>query len=168
VRANLQLAEGNMIPDFLTRADWDVPVEAAAAVVKDAGGINFGVDDVEKLLNAAERFEAGFMRVGNKIMEMRDFEANGGRSNVVDPPADGVHHQQNVPSAEIPNKTIDVGGSGQITADKVYNVLLGALNMAAKTYPDKTTPELLVLARQAKSLIMPEIEAQLIKMATPE
>ena len=64
--------------------------------------------------------------------------------------------------------TSRVATTGQITADKVYNVLLGALNLAQKNFPDMTASEMLVKAREMKAVILPEIESQLVKMATPE
>lgn len=160
-----------MIPDFLTRADWDLPVEAAAKAVGDAGGFRFGINDVEGILKMAERFEGAFMRVGNKIselMEMRKFESDDGRFDVLDAVQGG---NQGEPSTQerLARATGPAGvGTGQITADKVYSVLLGALNMAQKSFPDMTAGEMLVQAREMKAMIIPEIDAQLIKMAMPE
>ncbi len=163
MRDAFRLAQGvDMIPDFLTRADWEVPVQAAATVVEEVGG--FGIDDVEGLLKMAERFEGAFMRVGNKIMEMRKFEENGGQPNVVEVDPDRPQGGQMQATPATGSGTFT---ASQITADKVYSVLLGALNQAQKTFPEMTAGEMLVRAREMKALIVPEIEAQLIKMATP-
>lgn len=141
-------------PDWFTKAD--IPGQTLPTH-------DFGITDLDQILKAAERFEGIFMRTGNKIMEMRKFEADGQRTGVVD------QAQRTEPVTKATPAEGSTGATtGQITADKVYRVALGALRNAKEMFPGMTVEQMLEQAREHKDIVMSNIESELLKMATPD
>jgi len=136
------------IPAFLTRADVVGQVAGAAAgAASPAGGL--GMVDLEAVFAFVQRFQGGMEKFTEMIGQLRGFEqADQGAT----PDAGGVR----------------VGQGSTITGEKVYSVMLKSLKEVAEIFPDLTMAEALIEARERKEEIIPSIDAELIKMATPD
>ena len=149
------------IPDFFTRND--IPGVAEAAGEAAGAGGSFGLDDMEGWFRFAERCEKLVEKAGNTIMRMREFEANGNRSNVTE--NDGGRVLQ---AATVQDPESTGAAPGQISAIKVYQRTLAALVELAKRDPDMKISEVLEHARSFKPVVMAEIEQALLEMVASD
>jgi len=106
-----------------------------------------------------ERAVPLFEKFSSTMMAMRQFESNGSGS------APGVNQEvwegapPDMRGAPPPRQTIQpVAPPPEIDAHKVYSALLGAMAQAPE---GMTVSDALILARDHKSLIIPQIEAEL-------
>lgn len=153
-------------PDFFTRAD--IPGVAEATGEAAAAAETVGLDDMEGWFRFAERAEKLIEKAGNTIMRMREFEANGNRSNVVESEPNDEGRLLQAATVQDPESTGPQ--PGQISAIKVYQRTLKALTELAKRDPDMKISDVLEQARTFKPVVLAEIEAALLEMvaADPE
>jgi hypothetical protein len=115
--------------------------------------------DIEKMLGFVERVVPLFEKFSQTMMAMRQHEGNGpgaapGVSQEIwegDPPPGRA--------APPPRQTVQpVAAAPAIDAQKVYSALLGAMAQAPE---GMTVADALILARDHKEMIIPQIEAEL-------
>jgi len=145
-------------PEFFTRADIPGVAEAMGEAVAEGGGDGFSLETIEGLFRFAERAERLIEKAGASLMRMQEFHANGNRSNVVT--ADPIDEGRVMQTEPVDRSTV-----GQITAKKVYQKTLGALNELAKRDPDMKISDVLEQARTFKPVVLAEIEKALLEMA---
>jgi len=144
------------LPTVLRAADLRGLAQAAIPLLPKGAA---GLGDIEKMLSFVERAVPLFEKFSSTMMAMKQFEGNGSGA------APGVNQEvwEGAPgdmrAAPPPRQTIQpVTAPPEIDAQKVYSALLGAMAQA----PDgMTVADALILARDHKELIIPQIEAEL-------
>jgi len=144
------------LPTVLRAADLRGLAQAAIPLLPKGAA---GLGDIEKMLSFVERAVPLFEKFSSTMMAMKQFEGNGSGA------APGVNQEvwEGAPgdmrAAPPPRQTIQpVTAPPGIDAQKVYSALLGAMAQA----PDgMTVADALILARDHKELIIPQIEAEL-------
>lgn len=141
------------LPTVLRAADLRGLAQAAMPLLPQGGA---GLGDIEKMLSFVERAVPLLEKFSQSMMAMKQFEANAAPGVNQDiweggPPdmrADPPPRQTVQPAAAAP----------EIDAQKVYAALLGAMAQAPE---GMLVSDALILARDHKSLIIPQIEAEL-------
>jgi len=144
------------LPTVLRAADLRGLAQAAMPLLPQGGA---GLGDIEKMLAFVERAVPLFEKFSSTMMAMRQFEGNASGA------APGVNQEvwegapPDMRAAPAPRQTIQpVAAPPEIDAHKVYAALLGAMAQAPE---GMTVADALVLARDHKELIIPQIEAEL-------
>jgi len=144
------------LPTVLRAADLRGLAQAALPLLPKGGA---GLGDIEKMLAFVERAVPLFEKFSSTMMAMKQFEAGGPGS------APGVNQEvwegapPDMRAAPQPRQTIQpVAPPPEIDAHKVYAALLGAMAQAPE---GMTIADALILARDHKELILPQIEAEL-------
>jgi len=144
------------LPTVLRAADLRGLAQAAMPLLPQGGA---GLGDIEKMLSFVERAVPLFEKFSQTMMAMRQHEANGSGA------APGVNQEiwegdaPDMRAAPPPRQTVQpVVPPPEIDAHKVYAALLGAMAQAPE---GMTVADALVLARDHKELIIPQIEAEL-------
>jgi len=144
------------LPTVLRAADLRGLAQAAMPLLPSGGA---GLGDIEKMLSFVERAVPLFEKFSQSMMAMRQFEANGSGA------APGVNPEiwegdpPPMRGAPPPRQTVQpVAAPPEIDAQKVYAALLGAMSQAPE---GMTVADALILARDHKELIIPQIEAEL-------
>jgi len=146
------------LPTVLRAADLRGLAQAAIPLLPSGGA---GLGDIEKMLGFVERFVPLFQKASETLMAMRQFEGN--RSGSAPGGADAIL-EAGPPApmraaAPPPRQTIQpVAAAPAIDPQRVYAALLGAMAQAPE---GMTVADALVLARDHKGLIIPQIEAEL-------
>jgi len=144
------------LPTVLRAADLRGLAQAAMPLLPSGGA---GLGDIEKMLGFFERVVPLFEKFSNTLQAARQFEANGsGAASVVnDEIWEGA--PSDMRAAPPPRQTVQsVVPPPAIDAQKVYSALLGAMAQAPE---GMTVADALILARDHKELIIPQIEAEL-------
>jgi len=143
------------LPTVLRAADLRGLAQAAMPLLPQGAGLG----DIEKMLSFVERAVPLFEKFSSTMMAMKQFEAGGSGS------APGVNPEiweGEVPplrAAPPPRQTVQpVAAAPEIDAQKVYAALLGAMSKAPE---GMTVADALILARDHKEAIIPQIEAEL-------
>jgi len=144
------------LPTVLRAADLRGLAQAAMPLLPSGGA---GLGDIEKMLSFVERAVPLFEKFSQSMMAMKQFEGNGSGA------APGVNPEiweGDAPpprAAPPPRQNVQpVAAPPEIDAHKVYAALLGAMAQA----PDgMTVADALILARDHKELILPQIEQEL-------
>ena len=144
------------LPTVLRAADLRGLAQAALPLLPQGGA---GLGDIERMLSFVERAVPLFEKFSHSMMAMKQFEGNGSGA------APGVNQEiwEGAPgdmrAAPPPRQTVQpVAAAPEIDAHKVYAALLGAMAQAPE---GMTVADALVLARDHKELIIPQIEAEL-------
>ena len=144
------------LPTTLRAADLRGLAQAAMPLLPQGGA---GLGDIEKMLSFVERAVPLFEKFSQSMMAMKQFEANGSGA------APGVNQDiweggpPDMRAAPPPRQTVQpVAPPPEIDAHKVYSALLGAMAQAPE---GMTVADALILARDHKSLIIPQIAAEL-------
>lgn len=145
------------LPTVLRAADLRGLAQAAMPLLPQGGA---GLGDIEKMLSFVERAVPLFEKFSSTMMAMRQFEGNGSGS------APGENQEiweggmpRDMRGAPPPRQTVQpVAPPPAIDAHKVYAALLGAMAQAPE---GMTVADALILARDHKELIIPQIEAEL-------
>ena len=146
------------LPTVLRAADLRGLAQAAIPLLPSGGA---GLGDIEKMLGFIERFVPLFQKASETLMAMRQFEGNGSGSA---PGGDDAILEGGPPAdmraaAPPPRQPIQpVAAAPAIDPQRVYAALLGAMSQAPE---GMTVADALILARDHKSLIIPQIEAEL-------
>lgn len=143
------------LPTVLRAADLRGLAQAAMPLLPQGAGLG----DIEKMLGFVERAVPLFEKFSQSMMAMRQFEANGSGA------APGVNQDiweggpPDMRAAPPPRQTVQpVAAPPEIDAHKVYAALLGVMAQAPE---GMTVQDALILARDHKSLIIPQIAAEL-------
>jgi len=144
------------LPTVLRATDLRDLAQAAIPLLPQGGG---GLGDIEKMIGFFERVVPLFEKFSSTLMSVKQFEANGSGA------APGVNQDiwEGAPgdmrAAPPPRQTVQpVAPPPEIDAHKVYSALLGAMAQAPE---GMTVADALILARDHKELIIPQIEAEL-------
>ena len=145
------------LPTVLRAADLRGLAQAAIPLLPQGGA---GLGDIEKMLSFVERAVPLFEKFSGTMMAMRQHEANGSGA------APGVNQdiwEGDPPpparAAPPPRQTVQPAAAPPaIDAQKVYAALLGAMGQAPE---GMLVSDALILARDHKALIIPQIEAEL-------
>ena len=144
------------LPTTLRAADLRGLAQAAIPLLPSGGA---GLGDIEKMLSFVERAVPLFEKFSQSMMAMKQFEAAGSGT------APGVNQDileagpPDMRASPPPRQTVQpVAAPPVIDAQKVYSALLGAMAQAPE---GMTVADALILARDHKSLIIPQIEAEL-------
>jgi len=147
------------LPHTLRAADLRGLAQAAAPLLPPGTGLG----DIEKILGFVERAVPLFEKFSQSMMAMRQFEGGNGPQGA----ANGVNNEiwEDMPpdmrAAPQPKQTIQpvtAVSSPAIDPLKVYSALLGAMAQAPK---GMLVSDALILAREHRELILPQIEAEL-------
>jgi len=147
------------LPHTLRAADLRGLAEAAAPLLPPGTGLG----DIEKILGFAERFVPLLQKFSQSMMAMRQFEGANGSQGA----ANGVNNEiwEDMPpdmrAAPPPRQTVQPVAAAPppvIDPQKVYAALLGAMAQAPEGL---LVSDALILAREHKELIIPQIEAEL-------
>jgi len=148
------------LPTVLRAADLRGLAQAAMPLLPNGGA---GLGDIEKMLGLFERVVPLFEKFSNTLQAARQFEANGSGA------APGLNQEvweggpPDMRGAPPPRQTVQpVAPPPEIDAHKVYAALLGAMAQAPE---GMTVADALILARDHKELILPQIEAELKNLA---
>jgi hypothetical protein len=143
------------LPTVLRAADLRGLAQAAMPLLPSGAGLG----DIEKMLSFVERAVPLFEKFSATMMAMRQHEANGSGA------APGVNPEiwegdpPPMRAAPQPRQTVQpVAPPPELDAHKVYAALLGAMAQAPE---GMTIADALILARDHKELIIPQIEAEL-------
>jgi hypothetical protein len=143
------------LPTVLRAADLRGLAQAAMPLLPSGAGLG----DIEKMLSFVERAVPLFEKFSQSMMAMRQHEGNGSGA------APGVNEdiwEGDAPplrAAPPPRQNVQpVAAAPVIDAQKVYSALLGAMAQAPEGL---TVADALVLARDHKEMILPQIEAEL-------
>jgi len=143
------------LPTVLRAADLRGLAQASMPLLPQGAGLG----DIEKMLSFVERAVPLFEKFSQSMMAMRQFEGGGSGS------ASGVNPEiwegdpPPMRAAPPPRQTVQpVAPPPEIDAHKVYAALLGAMAQAPE---GMTIADALILARDHKELIIPQIEAEL-------
>ena len=149
------------LPTTLRAADLRGLAQAALPLLPSGGG---GLGDIEKMLSFVERAVPLFEKFSQSMMAMRQFEAagKGATPEGSDEIWEGMPPDMrgNPPPARQSIQPI-AAPTPEIDPQKVYSALLGAMAQAPE---GMTVAEALVLARDHKELILPQIAAELKKL----
>jgi len=144
------------LPTVLRAADLRGLAQAAMPLLPNGGA---GLGDIEKMLAFVERAVPLFEKFSSTMMAMKQFEGNGSGA------APGVNQEvwegapPDMRGSPQPRQTIQpVAPPPEIDAQKVYSALLGAMRQAPE---GMLVSDALILAREHKELILPQIEAEL-------
>ena len=144
------------LPQTLRAADLRGLAQAAMPLLPQGGA---GLGDIEKMLSFVERAVPLFEKFSSTMMAMRQFEGTGTGA------APAVNQEiwegdaPDMRGAPPPRQTVQpVAAAPEIDAHKVYAALLGAMAQAPE---GMTIANALILARDHKELIIPQIEAEL-------
>ena len=143
------------LPTVLRAADLRGLAQAAMPLLPQGAGLG----DIEKMLSFVERAVPLFEKFSQSMMAMRQFEGNGSGAA----PGENQDIWEGGPpdmrAGPPPRQTGQpVAPPPAIDAQKVYAALLGAMGQAPE---GMTVAEALILARDHKALIIPQIEAEL-------
>ena len=150
------------LPHTLRAADLRGLAQAAAPLLPPGTGLG----DIEKILGFVERAVPLFEKFSQSMMAMRQFDGGNGNQGA----ANGVNNEiwEDMPpdmrAAPAPRQTVQpVTPDPAPTIDplKVYSALLGAMASAPE---GMLVSDALILAREHKELILPQIEAELNKL----
>jgi len=143
------------LPTVLRAADLRGLAQAAMPLLPSGAGLG----DIEKMLSFVERAVPLFEKFSQSMMAMRQHEGNGSGA------APGVNEdiwEGDAPplrAAPPPRQSIQpVAPSPEIDPQRVYAALLGAMAQAPE---GMLVSDALILARDHKELILPQIEAEL-------
>jgi hypothetical protein len=153
------------LPTVLRAADLRGLAQAAMPLLPSGGA---GLGDIEKMLSFVERAVPLFEKFSQSMMAMRQFEGGGSGSA----PGENQEIWEGGPpdmrAAPPPRQTVQpvhpttaatpIAATPVIDAQKVYAALLGAMAQAPE---GMTVADALILARDHKELIIPQIEAEL-------
>ena len=143
------------LPTVLRAADLRGLAQAAMPLLPQGAGLG----DIEKMLSFVERAVPLFEKFSQSMMAMRQFEANGSGAAAAENPEIWEGEAPPLRAAPPPRQTVQpVAASPEIDAHKVYAALLGAMAQAPE---GMTVADALILARDHKALIIPQIEAEL-------
>ena len=147
------------LPTVLRAADLRGLAQAAMPLLPSGGA---GLGDIEKMLSFVERAVPLFEKFSQSMMAMRQFEGAGSGSA----PGENQEIWEGGPpdmrAAPPPRQTVQpVAAAPVIDAQKVYSALLGAMASAPE---GMLVSDALILAREHKELILPQIEAELNKL----
>jgi len=151
------------LPHTLRAADLRGLAQAAAPLLPPGTGLG----DIEKVLGFAERFIPLLEKFSQSMMAMRQFEGGNGHHGA----ANGVNNEvwEDMPPdmrvGPPPRQTVQPVAAAPppaIDPQKVYSALLGAMAQAPE---GMLVSDALILAREHKELILPQIEAELNKLA---
>jgi len=143
------------LPTVLRAADLRGLAQAAMPLLPSGGA---GLGDIEKMLSFVERAVPLFEKFSSTMLAMKQFEANGSGA------APGVNQEiwegeaPPLRAAPPPRQTVQPVAAPAIDAHKVYSALLGAMAQAPE---GMLVSDALVLARDHKEMILPQIEAEL-------
>ena len=148
------------LPHTLRAADLRGLAQAAAPLLPPGTGLG----DIEKILGFAERFVPLLEKFSQSMMAMKQFEGANGRQGA----ANGVNNEiwEDMPpdmrgGDPPPRQTVQPVTPAPVAAIdplKVYSALLGAMASAPE---GMLVSDALILAREHKELIIPQIEAEL-------
>ena len=147
------------LPHTLRAADLRGLAQAAAPLLPPGTGLG----DIEKILGFVERAVPLFEKFSQSMMAMKQFEGANGHQGA----ANGVNNEiwEDMPpdmrAAPRPKQTIQpvtAVSSPAIDPLKVYSALLGAMAQAPE---GMLVSDALILAREHRELILPQIEAEL-------
>jgi len=150
------------LPHTLRAADLRGLAQAAAPLLPPGTGLG----DIEKILGFVERAVPLFEKFSKSMMAMKQFEGGNG----VQGAANGVNNEiwedmpRDMRAAPPPRQTVQPVGTAPppaIDPQKVYAALLGAMASAPE---GMLVSDALILAREHKELILPQIEAELNKL----
>lgn len=158
------------LPHTLRAADLRGLAQAAAPLLPPGTGL----PDIEKILGFAERFVPLVQKFSESLMAMRQFEGANGHQGA----ANGVNNEiwddmpPDMRGAPLPRQTVQpvhpttattttTATPTVIDPQKVYSALLGAMAQAPE---GMLISDALILAREHKELIIPQIEAELHKI----
>jgi len=173
------------IPEIFTRKS--IPGIGGGDSIVAGAEKGFQLSDIDKILDFGDKFEKLFEKAAKTLIRLKREDAGTGereplqpgetpgpgyyspegqRFNVVDSSSRVVEEGEPMPAQRA---TGSVGATnGQITAEKIYKVALGALANLQDMDADMTVSEALVKARENKKMVIPMIEEALLGMATPE
>lgn len=144
------------LPTTLRAADLRGLAQAAMPLLPQGGA---GLGDIEKILGFFERVVPLVDKFSQSLMAMRQFEANGSGGAPGENPEIWEGEAPPLRAAPPPRQTVQpVAPPPAIDAQKVYSALLGAMAQAPE---GMTVADALILARDHKALIIPQIEAEL-------
>jgi len=154
------------LPTVLRAADLRGLAQAAMPLLPSGGA---GLGDIEKMLSFVERAVPLFEKFSQSMMAMKQFEANGHGAAPGENPEIWEGGPPDMRAAPPPRQTIQpahpttaatpiAATPADIDAQKVYSALLGAMAQAPE---GMLVSDALILARDHKSLIIPQIEAEL-------
>ena len=150
------------LPHTLRAADLRGLAQAAAPLLPPGTGVG----DIEKILGFAERFVPLLQKFSQSMIAMRQFEGGNGNQGG----ANGVNNEiwEDMPpdmrAAPAPRQTVQPvtpPPGPAIDPQRVYAALLGAMAQAPE---GMLVSDALILAREHKELILPQIEAELSKL----
>ena len=144
------------LPTVLRAADLRGLAQAAMPLLPSGAGLG----DIEKMLSFVERAVPLFEKFSQSMMAMRQHEGNG--SGAIAPGVTEEIWEGDAPpqrAAPPPRQSIQpVAPSPEIDPQRVYAALLGAMAQAPE---GMLVSDALILARDHKELILPQIEAEL-------
>jgi len=144
------------LPTVLRAADLRGLAQAAMPLLPSGGA---GLGDIEKMLSFVERAVPLFEKFSQSMMAMKQFEGPAAPGENPDIWEGGPPDMRAAPP---PRQTVQpVAAPPVIDAHKVYSALLGAMAQAPE---GMTVADALILAREHKSLLIPQIEAELKKL----
>jgi hypothetical protein len=144
------------LPTVLRAADLRGLAQAAMPLLPQGGA---GLGDIERMLSFVERAVPLFEKFSQSMMAMKQFEANGSGAALGENPEVWEGGPPDMRGAPPPRQTVQpVAAPPEIDAHKVYAALLGAMSQAPE---GMTVADALILARDHKNLIIPQIEAEL-------
>jgi len=150
------------LPHTLRAADLRGLAQAAAPLLPPGTGLG----DIEKILGFVERAVPLFEKFSQSMMAMKQFEGGNGHQGA----ANGVNNEiwedmrPDMRGAPPPRQTVqpvNPASAPAIDPQKVYAALLGAMAQAPE---GMTVADALILAREHKEMIIPQIEAELNKL----
>jgi len=141
------------LPTVLRAADLRGLAQAAIPLIPQGGG---GFGDIEKMLGFVERFIPLFEKFSSSMMAMRQHNAAGPGAGA----SDEIWESDSPPrrAAPAPRQTIQVATAPEIDPHKIYAALLGVMAQAPE---GMLVSDALILAREHKGMIIPQIEAEL-------
>jgi hypothetical protein len=142
------------LPTVLRSSDLRGLVQTALPLLPQGGG---GFGDIEKMLGFVERFIPLLEKFSTSMMAMRQHEAAGPGPVV----SDEIWQDDSPPqrAAAPPRQTIQpVAPPAEIDPHRIYAALLGVMAQAPE---GMLVSDALILAREHKGMIIPQIEAEL-------
>jgi hypothetical protein len=142
------------LPTVLRAADLRGLAQAAIPLLPQGGA---GLGDIEKMLSFVERAVPLFEKFSSTMMAMKQFEAGSTGAPGANPDIWEGGAPDMRPS-QPPRQTVQPVAAPEIDAQRVYAALLGAMAQAPE---GMLVSDALILAREHKELIIPQIEAEL-------
>ena len=144
------------LPTVLRAADLRGLAQAAMPLLPSGGA---GLGDIEKMLSFVERAVPLFEKFSQSMMAMKQFEGNGPGSAPSDNPEIWEGGPPDMRAAPPPRQTVQpITAPPEIDPQKVYAALLAAMAQAPE---GMLVSDALIMARDHKALILPQIEAEL-------